>query len=372
MLIENVVKVKLVSRLGLYNILRSKYIAMADIFYKRKYNKMIKNDYKLNLPQSFVMEPTAKCNLNCKMCYLRDHKAGKREMTFEDFKRIVEGIPSMKYLVFTGGEVFTRPDFLDMLGFLKNKGIKTLITTNGTLITSANIDKISKNSNITQFVISVDGTQETHNRIRGWEKAFQRSSEAITILRKKFFVNVVCVLQDENIKELPEVVKWAGSMGLDSVIFEYERKYTKKAIEEAKRVTHSGAKDIPLTVSRSEKPMFSIHELKDAMKLANEAARGTGVKVYFLPKYFEKEMSACYGRSRRKEGRYFCRLFFKPRIDPQGNIVHCYAVRKPMGNLLEKPFDELWNSDEMIKLRKDLIENNMLPICENCLYLQRI
>jgi radical SAM protein with 4Fe4S-binding SPASM domain len=368
---ERKTRQKMFSDMGIYNFLRSKHSMISKMLYKRRYKKMVGNGYRVPVPKNFFITPTIRCNLNCKMCFIRKC-ANLKEMSTDEFKRVVDGIPEMRYVNLTGGEVFVRRDMFDLLDYLEKKGIKVQIGTNGTMINEGNVERLYRNDAIVYLDISIDGTKKTHNMIRGMSDAFEKSMNAIKLLQKKYFVRIVCTMQDSNIGELPDVVREISKAGVKNVFFEYERKYTEGDIKEAESVLDARREDIPLSIGPTHKPAFSLEELKKTLDLIGKASKETGVEVYFLPTNIKKDTRMCYERAARKNGKYFCTAMFKPRIDQHGNVIHCYAVKKPMGNLLEKPFGEIWNSEEYMKFRKDLLSNNLLPICENCLHMQRI
>ena len=87
------------------------------------------------------IELTPYCNLQCVHCYLQDQEKEKLLST-EEIKRIIDKLfdAGVLFLYFTGGEIFTRPDFLDIYIYAKKKGFIVELLTNGTLITQTEID----------------------------------------------------------------------------------------------------------------------------------------------------------------------------------------------------------------------------------------
>lgn len=76
----------------------------------------------IRAPFSAGFELTAKCNLNCIHCYAhcdREHK----DFTTEEFKHIFDILIDHGLLetYFTGGEIFTRPDFAELYTYAKKK-----------------------------------------------------------------------------------------------------------------------------------------------------------------------------------------------------------------------------------------------------------
>ena len=123
---------------------------------------------------------TDRCNLRCSHCY-QDTYSGK-ELQFEDILDVLkqykdllqlwrhgEGrLPVRGHITITGGEPFVRRDFLDLLEvFSANKRhFSFAILTNGSFIDASVARKLHRLG--TSFVqVSIEGTQATHDMIRG-------------------------------------------------------------------------------------------------------------------------------------------------------------------------------------------------------------
>ena len=97
------------------------------------------------LPLDCSIEVTDHCNLNCKHCYIKDNSK-KGELSFDECCKIIDEIADAGclWLTFTGGEPFTRKDFLDIYIYAKRRGMLIVIFTNGTLITPEIADKLKE------------------------------------------------------------------------------------------------------------------------------------------------------------------------------------------------------------------------------------
>lgn len=366
------VALRFLSRIGMYNPFRNAYLKARTFSYRLKYARMPK-DFRLALPNTFVFEPTARCNLNCRMCYFKKGLiADSAQLPLDKIEMILNKIPSMKKVTLIGGEIFVRKDIFDLLDMLKARKISVHLTTNGTMINESNARRLKGNDNIEAIGVSLDGTKELHNSIRGSKTAYDRTIEAIRIMKRDFAVYIVCVITRENIPYLASIVTLARELGFDNVIFEYERRYLKEDILSSQEILGFTCDAFPLNCSEDEKRGYPLDELKLSIKKAEEEGRGNGVEIYYLPTFLKNELSNCYHRRLRQEGRYFCRALFNSRIDWGGGLFHCYAVREGFGSLLVSSFDEIWNSAKYRNFRKRLLENNLLPICETCLYMERI
>jgi MoaA/NifB/PqqE/SkfB family radical SAM enzyme len=118
---------------------------------------------------SVNIEVTNRCNLKCIQCPTTD--AMRRPQGLLDyalFEKIVEENPQLEFvLLFQWGEPFLHPRVLDMVRACSKRGIRTMLTSNGTLLRPALRREILE-SGLTRLTFSVDGVGETHTRVRGY------------------------------------------------------------------------------------------------------------------------------------------------------------------------------------------------------------
>lgn len=93
------------------------------------------------VPLSGTFELTARCNLDCRMCYIhrraQDREAASRERDTAFWLALAESArdAGMLSLLLTGGEPMLRSDFAVLLRTMTESGILVSINTNGTLLT---------------------------------------------------------------------------------------------------------------------------------------------------------------------------------------------------------------------------------------------
>ena len=96
------------------------------------------------------LEVTQRCNNSCIHCYNNlpagDQKAKAGELTLNEHRRILDEITNAGclWLLFTGGEIFIRKDFLDIYTYAKQKGLLITLFSNGTLITEKIADYLAQ------------------------------------------------------------------------------------------------------------------------------------------------------------------------------------------------------------------------------------
>jgi len=128
-----------------------------------------------------VWNITRACNLKCVHCY-NDSGTGKpcNEITTDRAKAILDdlagfGVPSV---LFSGGEPLMRYDLFELIGYAGKLGLRTVISTNGTLITTDVAEKI-RNNGVSYVGVSLDGIGEINDRFRAVDGAFYKAVEGI-------------------------------------------------------------------------------------------------------------------------------------------------------------------------------------------------
>lgn len=144
---------------------------------------IMKYKHKRLNPVSASFEITSKCNLNCSHCYnmrFQNSMNTKDELNTNQIFNLINAIRELNILelTITGGEPFLRNDIVDILKYIKdNTSMILTIQTNGILLNEDVISDISDFlENDDRIQVSLDGTKEIHDSIRGegtWEKAIK-------------------------------------------------------------------------------------------------------------------------------------------------------------------------------------------------------
>lgn len=330
---------------------------------------------------SVAHEPTIRCNLSCKMCYQANFRDDVNTMPLMNFGKelrtpeIMAMYDSMKlrFIGLVGSEIFVRKDIFQLFEHLQDHGIPYTILTNGTLINEKNIDILRKFAPSTRRIIySIDGPREIHNTIRGTENAFDQVCHAILLTKPYFTVSVNTVILAENLEHLEAVVTIVKDLGLPTLNLTFEEVYSAKEIARTREilVREHGWKEGEFEISTHERDGFpySLEHLKKRMREVRRFAESRGVFLNFTPYTWEENLEEYYHGTAHKKLRLVCPKLLEPtaRIDHLGNVLFCGVLRKGWGNLLEKPFEEIWNGGEFRDFRRKLLEGNMLPICRRC------
>ncbi|MBI4114939.1 MAG: radical SAM protein, partial [Candidatus Omnitrophica bacterium] len=128
-----------------------------------------------------VWNITRTCNLKCLHCYSdSERKSYSGELTTEEAKGVIDDLASFQVpaILFSGGEPLCRKDLFDLAQYAKDKDLRIVLSTNGTLI-SAPVARLIKNSGFSYVGVSLDGIGPVHDLFRGVTGAFEQTLQGI-------------------------------------------------------------------------------------------------------------------------------------------------------------------------------------------------
>lgn len=112
-------------------------------------DRLLKKASESNTPLNGSFEITADCNFNCKMCYI--HNCSRKQLQkdiirFPKWKKLFDEAEEMMllYVLLTGGEPLTHPDFADIYQNIASRGMLTILNTNGYLLDDGYLKLLKK------------------------------------------------------------------------------------------------------------------------------------------------------------------------------------------------------------------------------------
>jgi radical SAM protein with 4Fe4S-binding SPASM domain len=176
---------------------------------------------------SFDLEITARCNNNCRHCYINlpanDSEAEKAEISFEQIKNIIDQAHEMGALwcLLTGGEPLLRKDFFEIYMYLKRKGLLISVFTNATTITDKHIELFKKfpprDIEVTVYGI----TKDTYERISRKAGSFDAFMKGLSMLIEAGVrVRFKAMALRSNVHELEEIAKFCRERTKDYFRFD--------------------------------------------------------------------------------------------------------------------------------------------------------
>ena len=264
----------------------------------------------LSIPLQVALELTYRCNLRCAHCYIDFIE--KEELSLLEWKDVLHQLKSAGtiYLLFTGGELTVRDDFLEILSYARARGFFIGLLTNSTRITPPIAQAIS---NLRPFVLGTSlygATAASHETVTHIPGSFHKTLEGVKLLSDAGVVPTVQVLtMKSNLSELPQVEELVKSLG------------ARTRIGFGMAPTKSGA-DFP---SRYEPRIEELMSCGRATETTSVMSSGPG---------------PC------KAGRSICS------ISPRGDVFPCIMFSLKLGNLRLSNFDSIWNLEPCTELQR--------------------
>ena len=151
-----------------------------------------------------------RCNLACKHCYATSADIDfEGELSTDEVYAVMDDLRAygVSVLILSGGEPLLRPDIFEISHRAKEMGFYVGLSTNGTRITSDNIDSIA-GVGYNYVGISLDGMRDTHDYFRRKAGAFDEAMRGIRLcLDIGIKVGLRLTLTQDNAEELPDLLQ---------------------------------------------------------------------------------------------------------------------------------------------------------------------
>lgn len=327
-------------------------------------------------PENAVIETTHHCNAACAMCmshgYLfsesygkrREHRDGRTVMEKEVFERLVDDLASIRTRMVTlsgKGEPFMHRHALDFIRYIKSKGLKLMIYSNGILIDEKRAEVLVETGCDILNVSVNAGTPDTYRsinpkgRFEEVELALQRIGQIKKIRNSDLpSLQVSFVIFKQNHLEIERMLELGASWGASEILFYPAGIYSETS-----------------ELALSEEEMRTVVE--HSRKISSNSGSYPNHNLPELAKAFEELIQS--GREfvsgQRGLPCYTGWLFVN--ISPDGCVVPCCYCTKSLGNLIDRSFAEIWNGPDYQDFRSKCLEMEknptMFPGCEcftNC------
>ena len=169
-----------------------------------------------------VWNVTRACNLKCAHCYAKASEQGHdKELTTGEALAMLDDLAGfgVPVVLFSGGEPLVRGDLVELARHAVQKGMRAVISTNGTLITKDKAGEL-KDVGLSYVGVSLDGLEEVNDRFRGKRGAFQAAMEGIKNCREAGLkVGLRFTLSRMNVQEVPRIFDLLEEAGIPRVCF---------------------------------------------------------------------------------------------------------------------------------------------------------
>jgi 12,18-didecarboxysiroheme deacetylase len=317
-----------------------------------------------------VWNITRKCNLKCVHCYAHAKATTENnELTTQQGKKLIDDLAQfgVPVLLFSGGEPLVREDLPELAAYAVQKRMRTVISTNGTLI-SAETAQILKDIGLSYVGISLDGMQEINDRFRGVKGAFESALEGIKNCQAAGIkVGLRFTINKCNVGEIPNIFKLIEEMDIPRVCF-YHLVYAgrgSKLVEED--LTHEESRAAVDLIIDTTKRLHDQGKFKEVLTVDNHA---DGPYLYLRllrdnPKRAKEVLKLLKMNEGNNSGRSIGCISWDGEVHAD-QFWRYYSF----GNVIDKPFSEIWSDTSeplMGKLKKK--KNYIKGRCAACRWL---
>ncbi len=306
-----------------------------------------------------------RCTFQCESCCVHCISAGKSaapdELNTNDAKKIVDQVTAFgaSFFGITGGQPFLRKDLFDILDYATEKGLSTSIITDGRLLDEEKFQKIVKNQ--TKISISIDGTEQTNDVIRG-KGAYAAALAAIERFSREKLLNCL-VYTFANAGEVTNVNEADMRHVLDLA-----KKYDARWVVFHGMIPYSKDKSTLKADPTSEQYEWICNKLYD---LTAEYKGKPGINIY-IPFYARVAKQRGLPDFENWYNNFFLgRCFFGKfmSVAENGDIIPCsYNDAYRVGNIKSKSLTEIWaemqTSDFFSKVKDKANIKGKCGICE--------
>jgi len=323
--------------------------------------RTLKTDVIRALPIVILM-PHSACNCQCVMCDIWKDNKNLKQLNEEDIIGLLATLKKFgtREVVMSGGEALLNPGFFKFCEILHRQNIKISLLSTG-LALKRNAEQLLLW--VDNIIVSLDGNEETHDHIRNIPYAFQKLKEGVQYIKNiepEFQITGRTVIHKLNFRHWNAIIDSAKEIGLDQVSF-----------LPADVSSHAFNREIVWNESRQQEILLEESELPELKNIIEKI-----IEDYYSD--FESHFVAESPVKLRKVYDYYAAFYslnpfpykkcnapwVSTVIEADGTVRPCF-FHPPIGNIRNNSLEEILNSRDSIRFRKDLdIDSN--NTCVKC------
>ncbi len=317
-----------------------------------------------------VWNMTRRCNLRCVHCYAQAVSLeGRDEISTEQAKVMIDDLADYgcPVMLFSGGEPLVREDLTELASHARAKGMRAVISTNGTLITRAKAREL-KQVGLSYVGISLDGMEEVHDRFRAVKGSFRKALEGMENCREEGLkVGLRFTISKGNVAEIPDIFRLLRERDVPRACFYhlvYSGRGTALINEDLDHAETRACVDLILDETRRcfdegrPREILTVDNHADGPYLWLRLKREDPVRaeeVFRLLQYNEGNNSGRGIGCISWDGKVHADQFWRQHV---------------FGNVLERPFSQIWDDPgiELLHSLKDK-KSRVGGRCRTCRFL---
>jgi len=311
---------------------------------------------------------TNRCNLSCLHCYSKADLDSIDRLTTDDIMKTLPKLKAngVKFIIFSGGEPLTRKDLFDIANRCKELGIITYLSTNGLYVKTSNAQKILDTFNYVG--ISIDGSEDTHDKFRGLKGSFIESMKAVDLLNSygQSRVGIRFTITKDTYDDLEFIFDLAERHNIPKIYISH-LVYSGRGLEnlEMDLSKTQRVKAVNFILDKA----FEYHKAKKDIEIVTGNMEMDAILFYdrFIKEYPQhsdemRERLISWGGN--SAGRKLLN------IDSEGFVKPDPFFPKKIGNILNQEFSDIWTDNPTELLEKLRVHPRELSgRCKDCKYI---
>jgi MoaA/NifB/PqqE/SkfB family radical SAM enzyme len=327
---------------------------LPDVLYKRFYEGL---NYRLRLfaggkwaahcrPVTIVFLLTERCNARCIHCSIWQNRAKEEPPSVEALKSTLHELREWLgpvQVTFSGGEALLKPYTTELVRYASSLGLLVEVLTHGYWEDQARIEALAR-ARPWRVTVSFDGIGEVHNKIRGRDDFFEKTSATIETLRRKrgkkeepVPVLLKTVIMQHNLEHICNIAEFAAERNLQVFYQPIEQNYN--TTEDPEWFQHS--ENWPIDPNRAVEVVNQLIAMKHRGKpIMNSVQQLQAMAAYFKA---PAELRVAVQNHTAHEPRPICSALTNIQVQANGDVVLCPSI-PAVGNIKNSSIRDIWRN----------------------------
>lgn len=317
-----------------------------------------------------VWNCTKACNLKCVHCYAHAHGGcAANELSFDEGCTLIDDLAAFgsPVILFSGGEPLTRKDLPELAEYAVSKGLRAVISTNGTLITDVTAERF-KAIGLSYVGVSLDGLRDTNDRFRGVAGAFDKALEGIRACKRAGVkVGLRYTITQHNVQDLSGIFDLLETEDIPRVCF-YHLVYTGRGNQTADLSHEQTRETVDYIIDRTAD--FHARNLPKEILTVDNHCDGPYLYLRLLKEGRSEDaarvMALLKMNGGNSTGHGIGCVSWDGEVYPDQFLRH-----HSLGNIREKPFSKIWTdsgNDFLTALKNK--KAHVTGKCRTCRFLE--
>jgi len=299
-----------------------------------------------------VWNMTKRCNLKCVHCYAQAvDPEGTDDISTDQAKTMIDDLAAYgaPVMLFSGGEPLVRQDLVELASYATTKGMRAVISTNGTLITKEKAREL-KSVGLSYVGISLDGGEEIHDKFRAVSGSYKKAIQGVeNCMAEGLKVGLRFTINKRNQGEVPKLFQVLRELDVPRICF-YHLVYSGRGSELIKEdLDHTETRAVVNLIMDETRKLFDEGRPKEVLTVDNHA---DGPLVYYRllkedPARAAEVMELLQMNEGNSTGRGIGCISWDGKVHADQ-----FWRQHVFGNVLERPFSQIWDDPNIELLHK--------------------